>query len=389
MAVAIDSLRRRYGDPKFHVDWVMAAAVGVLATFGCLNVFAARRQWLIDRGANEFFYVRKQVVSITVGLIVAVIVCAIDYRRWREYALVLYVGTTAMLAVVPFFGVSAGGARAWFNVAGYEIQPSEFAKVTAVLAIAAYASLGRGSLSLREFIVATGIIGLPSALTMLQPDLGTTLVFGTILMAALLVAGARLKHIVAVTILGVVATVLVLSTNTLKDYQQNRLTAFIDAGAKPVKKPTTAAEKNLQAVRNNILQSQTAIGSGGLHGKGYLSGPQTNGKFVPQQHTDFIFSAVGEQFGFVGSALLLLLYGLIAWRIWRTAQLSRDLMGTLVCAGALGWMVFQVFENVGMTMGIMPVTGIPLPLMSYGGSSTLAFLVMLGLVENVHMRRYL
>jgi rod shape determining protein RodA len=384
----IDSLHRRHGDPKFHVDWVLVAVTLAVAGFGVLNVYAARRQYLIDKGLNEFLYVRKQLIALGVGCAAAAIVALVDYRRWREYVLVLFGGTTFLLAVVPLIGHRSGGATAWFQFGSFELQPSELAKITLVLAIAAYLSLARGTLHGREVFYTLGIAGLPTALILLQPDLGTAMVFGAIVVSCLLIGGAKPRHLAVIGLLVITAAIGLLGSSALKDYQINRLTAFVSPTSEHPGRLATAAEKNLEGVRNNLRQSQIAIGAGGLHGRGYLAGTQTNGRFVPEQHTDFIFSAVGEQFGFVGGGLLLVAYGVMIVRIWRTAQLSADLFGSLICVGVLAWLVWQVFENVGMTMGIMPVTGIPLPLMSYGGSSTIGFLVGLGFVVNVHMRQY-
>ncbi|MHB8466402.1 MAG: FtsW/RodA/SpoVE family cell cycle protein, partial [Acidimicrobiales bacterium] len=220
------------------------------------------------------------------------------------------------------------------------------------------------------------LAGFPMALIMLQPDLGTDLVFASILFAVLVVGGAKGRHLMLLLVIGVVAVVAVLQVGVLKTYQVNRLTAFLDPAG------------DTRNVGYNLNESKITIGSGGLLGKGLFQGTQTNLSYVPEQHTDFVFTAVGEQLGFAGSALLLMLFGLLVWRVWRAAMLARDRAGTLICIGVLGLIVFQVFENVGMTMGIMPIAGIPLPFVSYGGSAILAYSVGIGLVLNVHMRRF-
>jgi rod shape determining protein RodA len=216
------------------------------------------------------------------------------------------------------------------------------------------------------------------------------MVMGVIVMAMLLVGGASTRHIAIMTLLLVTLVAVVLSTGALKDYQRARLTGFINRGAAPAKVtgPISQYEVSLQGVQAQLDNTITAVAHGGLTGTGFLKGTQTNGRFVPEQHTDFIFSAAAEQFGLLGAGSLLLCYVVVGVRIWRIATLSRDRLGTLIAAGALGMMAFHVFENIGMNLGIMPVTGIPLPFMSYGGSSTVAFLVLIGLVENVHMRRF-
>ena len=218
------------------------------------------------------------------------------------------------------------------------------------------------------------------ALILLQPDLGTALVFAAVGMGMLLIGGAQAKHIAALTAVGLLGVFFVLNTGMLEDYQRCRLQSFVDPND-----PTCVDEPG---GAYNVAQAKVAIGSGGVLGKGPFNGTQTRLDIVPEQHTDFIFTAVGEELGFVGSATLLALLGVIAWRIWRTAQMARDPLGTLICVGVLSMFVFQVFENIGMTMGIMPVTGIPLPFMSYGGSSTLTAFIGIGLVLNIHMRRF-
>jgi rod shape determining protein RodA len=217
---------------------------------------------------------------------------------------------------------------------------------------------------------------------MLQPDLGTGLVLVAISAGMLLVAGVRGKHLLVLLIMGVVLTTVVLQSSLLKDYQVARLTAFTQQGV------STQGNPELAKAQYNVNQSKIAIGNGGALGQGLFQGPQTRLANVPEQHTDFIFTAVGEQLGFAGSATLLALFCIIAWRIWRTAQVARDSFGTLLCVGVLCLLMFQIFENVGMTMGIMPVTGIPLPFVSYGGSSTIAEFAAIGLVMNVYARRF-
>ena len=195
-------------------------------------------------------------------------------------------------------------------------------------------------------------------------------------MGMLLVGGAQTRHIILMTLAGIIGIVTIWSTGLLQDYQRDRLTSFID----PASSQTEAAYQQTQA--------QIAIGSGGVSGQGFGQGQQTRGEFVPEQHTDFLFSVVGEELGFMGSIVILALFGLVIWRCWRTAKKSADLLGTLICVGVLTMIVFQMFQSVGMTLGIMPITGIPLPFVSYGGSSSLSSFIAIGLVINVHMRRY-
>jgi len=226
-----------------------------------------------------------------------------------------------------------------------------------------------------------GVALLPMALVMLQPDLGTTLVFCAITLAMLIVIGVPSRYLLAIVLVGGLGAAVVLSSGLLADYQKDRLTTFID-------QDRASSQTSSRTDAYNLEQSKIAIGSGGSVGKGLFKGPQTRLGNVPEQHTDFIFTAVGEELGFIGSATMLTLLGVVVWRVWRAAQLARDEFGTYVCAGIMAMLVFQVFENIGMTMGIMPITGIPLPLVSYGGSSRLMTLAALGIVLSIHMRRF-
>jgi rod shape determining protein RodA len=228
----------------------------------------------------------------------------------------------------------------------------------------------------RRLASVLALAAVPMALIYRQPDLGTALVLAVILLFVLLVAGARASHLIVLGTIGVIGVAAVLHFGVLKRYQVDRLSAFLDD------------RTDTQRTAYNLNQSKIAIGSGGVVGKGLFKGTQTNLSYVPEQHTDFIFTAVGEQLGLLGSAILLSLFGLVVWRTWRIAGLAHDLCGMLICVGVLAMLLFQIFENVGMTMGIMPITGIPLPFMSYGGSATLSSFAGIGLVLNVHMRRF-
>ena len=245
-----------------------------------------------------------------------------------------------------------------------------------ILVLASLGAQFGGDVDLRRLVVLLAVPAFPLALIMLQPDPGTALVLVAITMGVLLVAGVRAKHIAALTLLGLSTLVFVLNSGLLEEYQKSRLTVFLNPSA------------GLREEAYNLNQSKIAIGSGGVLGKGIFEGTQTQLDIVPEQHTDFIFTAVGEELGFLGAASLLLLFAVMCWRIWRIAQLSRDQLGLLLCVGVLSMIVFQMFQNTGMTMGIMPITGIPLPLVSHGGSSTITLFAGLGLVHNVHMRRF-
>jgi len=342
-----------------------------------LMIYSASRDRLQASGIDPAYFVKRQAVFVAIGLAVMVLAAAIDYRRLRDVAPVFYIGTVlVLLAVFSPLGQKSRGSQAWFAIGSYQLEPSEFAKVALILALAAFCALYKGRLRARHLVVVLALATVPLALIYKQPDLGTSLVLGAVLFTVLLVGGARGRHLVLLGLIGAFAVVGVLHFGVLKQYQRDRLTAFLD--------PTT----NTQASAYNLDQSKIAISSGGVSGKGLFKGTQTNLSYVPEQHTDFIFTAVGEQLGLIGSALLLGLFVLMVWRIWRTASISRDLLGTLLCVGVLAMLVFQIFENIGMTMGIMPIAGIPLPFMSYGGSAVVASFAAIGLVLNVHMRRF-
>jgi rod shape determining protein RodA len=289
-------------------------------------------------------------------------VTLVDYRRFRELVPLIYAGAIALLVlVISPLGSERKGAQRWFELGGFQLQPAEIAKLAVILAIAAVLAQFEQEIDLRRLLIVLAVPGLPFVLFMLQPDLGSALVFVAVSMGTLLIGGVQTRHIVALTIVGLIGVGVVLSSGMLEEYQRCRLTSFLDR-----------QDESCEGGAYNQDQSLVAIGSGSVLGKGLFQGTQTRLDIVPEQHTDFIFTAVGEELGFIGSATLLALLSIIAWRIWRTAQLARDPFGTLVCVGVLCMFVFQVFENMGMAMGIMPVTGIPLPFMSYGGSATLA-----------------
>ena len=363
-----------------HLDLVLLGAVLSIAALGVLMVYSATRG-PASPYITTFFH--KQALFVALGAVVLVVVSLVDYRVFRDWALLLYCGTIGLLVlVVSPFGHSSKGAQAWFQLGTFQLEPAEFVKIAVILTVAMVASQLHGEIDLPRLATLLFIVGLPFALIMLQPDLGTGLVLVSITAGMLLVAGARGKHLLVLLIVGVLGTTVVLQSSLLKDYQVARLTSFVSQDQ------STVGNTELGRAVYNVNQSKIAIGNGGALGQGLFQGPQTRLSNVPEQHTDFIFTAVGEQLGFVGAATLLALFCIVAWRVWRIAQLARDPFGMLVCVGVLCLFMFQIFENVGMTMGIMPVTGIPLPFMSYGGSATIAEFGAMGIVLNIHMRRF-
>ncbi len=375
---ALGRLRSNPASPWRHIDLVLVGCIVAVAALGCLMIFSATR----GRNPDDFdtSYLTKQLLFMGVGGIGMLLTASMDYRRYRELAPLAYGGVLLLLLlVVSGLGSEKKGTQAWFEMGGFQLQPSELAKIVVIVTVASLIAHFDSELDFGRLISLMGSIGIPLGLILLQPDLGTALVFVAVGRGMLLIGGARGRHIAALTILGLVGVGLVLNSGMLQDYQRCRLTVFVES---------ESADCEAQDAGYNVDQAKVAIGSGGVLGKGPFNGTQTRLDIVPEQHTDFIFTAVGEELGFVGAGTLLTLLGVIAWRIWRTAQLARDPLGTLICVGVLSMFVFQVFENIGMTMGIMPITGIPLPFMSYGGSSTLTAFVAMGLVLNVHMRRF-
>jgi len=308
-----------------------------------------------------------------------VLTSLVDYRRYRDLAPVLFLGTCTLLAVVVSpLGSERKGTQAWFQLGPFQLQPSEFAKLALIVGLAAVIAQFREEIDVRRLLAALAVVGVPLAMIMLQPDLGTGLVLVAIAAGVLLVGGVEPRHLAALTVVGALGVAFVLNSDLLADYQRDRLTTFLNQ----------SDDEGLRDDAYNLDQSKIAIGAGGPFGRGLFNGTQTRLDNVPEQHTDFIFTAVGEELGFVGAGTLLALFAILIWRIWRTAQLARDDFGSLVCVGVLCMLLFQIFENVGMTMGIMPITGITLPFVSYGGSSLLSTFVAVGLVLNVHARRF-
>ncbi len=358
----------RPDSPLVHVDWVLIASVMLLVGVGMTMIYSA--------GSSTEF-AQKQSFFIVVGVSAMVAVMSIDYRTLIDNAPLVYLITIgALAAVLSPLGSSHKGTQGWFDVGPIQLQPAEFAKIGLIIGLAGYAAAQRNQLDIRRFVIVTLLAAVPAAAILLQPDLGSALVFLAILVAVLWMAGAPARLLAALAILGIVAAVMILKFDVLKAYQIGRLQAFLDPNA------------DTTGVGFNINQSKIAIGSGGLTGKGLGSGSQTQYGFVPEQHSDFIFTALGEQFGLIGGFLVLTAFAVMCARIWRAAASARDSAGTLICVGVLALFVFHIFQNIGMTMGIMPITGIPLPFLSYGGSSVLVSFIAVGLVLNVEMRRF-
>ena len=361
--------------PWLHVDIALVISSIVLAVIGAFMVYSATRgnnPELYDRS-----YLNRQLLFLGVGVAAMAAAAYFPYRRIRDWVpMVFWGGMLLLFLVLTPLGVERNGTKAWFEFGSFQLQPSELCKIAYIFMLANYLERFNGRLDIRELGNALLLGVIPIGLILLETDVGTALVFIAITMGMLLVAGAQTKHIFVLTMVGIVLSGLVWSSGLLQDYQQDRLTSFID----PASSQTEAAYQQTQA--------QIAIGSGGLTGQGFGQGQQTRGEFVPEQHTDFIFSVIGEEFGFAGALIVLGLFAVVMWRCMRTARKSPDLLGTLISCGVMTLFAFQMFQSVGMTLGIMPITGIPIPFVSYGGSSAISSFVGIGLVLNVHMRRY-
>jgi rod shape determining protein RodA len=378
-------LRKELRSPLRYADYSLGLVAVVLSAIGVALNYSSTWRMLEFNGQDPATFAKRQVLFVVVGIVVMLAATFLDYRLYKDFANSAYLVVMLALVGVLFFGVERNGARAWYELPGqtFQIQPAEFAKVAVIVALAAFVANQGGHLRLVTLSNAYLMLAVPLGLIYLQPDLGTMLVFVAIGMGVLLVAGAQLKHIFVTSLIGVVVVVAMFNSDNLggpallRQTQEQRLTAFLDPGF------------DLQGASYNINQSQIAIGAGGLRGQGWLQGTQTNLNLVPEQETDFIFTALGEEFGFVGVSLLLLLYAYMLARIWFIARASNDLFGAFACVGALSMLTFQIFQNIGMTMGIMPITGIPLPFLSHGGSSTVVAFGLIGLVINVSARRHL
>jgi len=386
--------------PIRHLDPTLLLVTVILTAYGAVVVLSVTVHREL---ANPNLYLIRQVLFAAVGMAILIAMSFVDYRHFRALAPFVYVGTiVGLVAVLTPLGEVAGGARRWINFGAFQAQPSELAKVAVIVVLAAYLSERRGDVRALDVGFCCVAVGIPSALIYLEPDLGTMMVFVAFTAGMLLVGGAKIRHFLALAALGVVAITVVLQAGLLQDYQLQRITAFLDPDPDP------------QSVGYNLVQAKIAIATGGVRGRGMELEPgtergdptwglppgeapadepvettQTALDFVPEQHTDFIFTAVGEQLGFMGSATLLALFAFLIWRAVRIAALSKDMFGTLLATGVASLWAFQLFVNIGMTMGIMPITGIPLPFVSYGGSSLITNYIAVALLLNVHMRRFL
>jgi rod shape determining protein RodA len=361
------------------LDWTLFGATALILAIGTLLVWSATSSNDVLTGGDSTAYLHKHLVNILIGLVLAAAVMATDHRWVRIVTPLVYVGSVIGLLLVLVMGTTINGSRSWLMLGGMSIQPAEFAKLAVVIGMAMIiAERTENSRQRRVGLVDVALLGvlagIPAVLIILQPDLGTMLVLAATVFGVLAVAGVPRRWLVTLFVGGSTLAFLAVSMGLLKQYQINRFMAFTDPALDP------------RGAGYNTTQARIAIGNGGLFGQGLFDGSQTRSRFVPEQHTDFVFTVAGEELGLVGAGLLILLFAVVLWRALYISRHADDMFGRVAAAGIACWFAFQTFQNIGMCLGIMPVTGVPLPLVSYGGSSMFVSMMAIGLLQNIAMR---
>jgi len=374
-------LYRRSRQSFFHgFDPVLTTVVGLLLFVGTLLVWAATQDWYTRNGLDGQYYLKRHIINILIGLVLAYAVTVIDYRLLRAYTPFLWgAGVLGLVVVlIPGLGVEINGAKAWIALpGGFQIQPAELAKIAIIIGmsmILSERSHDSDGPTSRDVLQALAVAAIPVALIIMQPDMGTVLIISAAVVTIVAVSGVPARWVTGLLLLAVLGGFVAVKAGVVSEYQVNRLQTFVDPNA------------DTQGAGYQLRQARITVGSGGLVGTGLFNGPQTNGRFVPEQQTDFIFTVAGEELGFIGSGAILILYLILLMRGFSIARRTNDPFGRLVCTGVIAWFAFQIFENIGMTLGLMPMTGVPLPFISYGGSSMFATLIGIGLLQNVHAR---
>jgi rod shape determining protein RodA len=347
---------------------------------GTLLVYAATRNWYAANNLDPEYYLKRHVLNILIGLVLAWGTTIIDYRLLRAYTPIFWgAGVIGLIIVlIPGLGLEVNGAQAWIGLpGGFQIQPAELAKISIIVGMSLILSErthDSNEPTSRDVLQALLVAGIPVLFILLQPDMGTVFIISASVVTIIAISGAPSRWVVGLILVAVLGAFGATKTGVINSYQVNRLQSFVNPNADTL------------GTGYQLRQARITVGSGGFLGTGLFDGPQTNGRFVPEQQTDFIFTVAGEQLGFVGSAGILLLYLIILMRAFSIARRANDPYGRLVATGITAWFAFQVFENIGMTLGLMPMTGVPLPFLSYGGSSMFATLIGFGLLQNVHAR---
>ncbi|MDW4905803.1 rod shape-determining protein RodA [Streptomyces sp. ADMS] len=373
--LARDSLARR-------LDWPILLSALALSFVGAILVYSATRNRTEINQGDQYYFLVRHLMNTGIGLCLMIGTVWLGHRTLRTAVPILYgLSVLLILLVLTPLGATVNGAHAWIVLGGgFSLQPSEFVKITIILGMAMLlaARVDAGDKPYpdhRTVLQALGLAAVPMMIVMLMPDLGSVMVMVIIVLGVLLASGASNRWVFGLLGTGAVGAVLVWQLGVLDEYQINRFAAFANPELDP------------SGVGYNTNQARIAIGSGGLTGTGLFHGSQTTGQFVPEQQTDFVFTVAGEELGFVGAGLIILLLGVVLWRACRIARETTELYGTIVAAGIIAWFAFQSFENIGMTLGIMPVAGLPLPFVSYGGSSMFAVWVAVGLLQSIRVQR--
>ena len=363
-----------------NFDKLLNFAVVGLLLIGTMLVYAGTREWFRSYGLDPEYYFKRHTLNIIIGGLLAYGTTLIDYRLLRAYTPIVWLAAVfgLIIVLIPGLGSEINGAQAWISLpGGFQLQPAELAKIAIIVGMAmilADRDQSDKDPTDLDVLKALAIAAVPVLLIVAQPDLGTVLIISAAVVGMIGASGAPARWVIGLLLAAIVGVFAAVQTGAVSSYQVARLQSFVDPSADP------------QATGYQLRQSRITIGSGGLLGKGLFEGPQTNGRFVPEQQTDFIFTVAGEELGFVGCSIILFLYTLFFIRAFAICRRSSDLFGRLVCIGVIAWFAFQTFENIGMTMGLMPMTGVPLPFLSYGGSSMFANLIGVGLLQNVHAR---
>lgn len=358
-------------------DFLLIAVIAALSALGIIMIFTASAPRLEAEGISRTSQMTRQMVFVGIGLVAFVVASLISDRNWQLLAPWVYVGSLLLLiAVLSPIGAFRQGAQRWISFGILDLQPSELAKPAVILVLALLlAPVEENRMRWMRIARAMALVALPSLLIFVQPDLGTMLVFGFVVVTMLFVAGTTVRQLVALVLVAAIVLAVAVQLDVLEEYQIERLTGFLNP------------DEQTLSTNYNQNQSQIAIGSGGMFGRGLFEGTQTNLSFVPAQTTDFIFTALAEQLGFVGGVIVIALFAILVWRMLVIAALARDRFGQLAASGVAAMVAFHTFVNIGMTVGLLPVTGLPLPFMSFGGSFYLAMAVSAGVVHSIWLRR--
>jgi len=360
-----------------RVDLGLLWGLTALGLIGAFMIYSATRQPLVNAGFNPHYYLERQGLFVVLGIVVMYVISLFDYRRFEILATPLYVISLLALAGVFVVGQSSLGAQRWYNLGVIQIQPSEFTVLILILAVATYCHRRPEGLTMYDVTRILVMGGTPLAMIILQPDLGTAIIIVLVVSAMMVIAGVPPRFMSFLAVVGSIGVAGSIYFDLLHKYQVERFVSFLNQNS------TNPA---LAQLIYEVSNAKSAIGSGGLTGAGLFQGLQTVLGYVPEQRTDFIFTAIGEQLGFIGSVLIVLLLAFVAWRMFMIGRMAKDTMGRVLCLGVFIFFAFSCFENIGMTMGLMPVTGIPLPFLSYGGSAALVFYAAGGLVLSVSRR---